>query len=99
MLCHDGRYYVVDYKTNWLGPDEQAYTQERMEEAMAHSQYYLQYWLYVLALHRHLKTVKSDYDYDRDVGGVRYLFLRGIAATTRVTPAAINASAHGGVRP
>jgi exodeoxyribonuclease V beta subunit len=80
---HQGRYYVLDYKTNWLGPDEQAYTQERMEEAMAHSQYYLQYWLYVLALHRHLKTVKSDYDYDRDVGGVRYLFLRGIAATTR----------------
>jgi exodeoxyribonuclease V beta subunit len=80
---HQGRYYVLDYKTNWLGPDESAYTQERMEEAMAHSHYYLQYWLYVLALHRHLKTVKADYDYDRDIGGVRYLFLRGIAAATR----------------
>ncbi|HEX4940590.1 MAG TPA: 3'-5' exonuclease, partial [Candidatus Kapabacteria bacterium] len=80
---HQGRYYVLDYKTNWLGPDEGAYTQARMEEAMAHSHYYLQYWLYVLALHRHLKAVKPDYDYERDIGGVRYLFLRGISATTR----------------
>lgn len=80
---HQGRYYVLDYKTNWLGPDESAYTQARMEEAMAHSHYYLQYWLYVLALHRHLKAVKPDYDYECDIGGVRYLFLRGISATTR----------------
>lgn len=79
----DGRYYVLDYKTNWLGPDDSAYTAERMQQAMASSHYYLQYWLYVLALHRHLKTVKTDYDYDRDIGGVRYLFLRGIAAGTR----------------
>ncbi|MGH8491543.1 MAG: UvrD-helicase domain-containing protein [Moraxellaceae bacterium] len=80
---HDGRYYVLDYKTNWLGPDDSAYTQERMQQAMADSHYYLQYWLYVLALHRHLKTVKKDYDYERDMGGVRYLFLRGMASATR----------------
>lgn len=80
---HQGRYYVLDYKTNWLGCDDSAYTQERMEQAMAHSHYYLQYWLYVLALHRHLKVVKADYDYERDIGGVRYLFLRGIASATR----------------
>jgi exodeoxyribonuclease V beta subunit len=80
---HDGRYYVLDYKTNWLGPDDAAYTPERMQQAMASSHYYLQYWLYVLALHRHLRAVKADYDYERDIGGVRYLFLRGIAAATR----------------
>jgi len=83
IYLHQDRYYVLDYKTNWLGPDESSYTQERMEKAMASSHYFLQYWLYVLALHRHLKTVKVDYDYDRDIGGVRYLFLRGIAAETR----------------
>ncbi|MDQ8038197.1 MAG: 3'-5' exonuclease, partial [Pedobacter sp.] len=80
---HNGRYYVLDYKTNWLGPDDSAYTGERMQQAMADSHYYLQYWLYVLALHRHLKTVKADYDYERDMGGVRYLFLRGMASATR----------------
>lgn len=80
---HDGRYYVLDYKTNWLGPDDSAYTPARMQQAMASSHYYLQYWLYVLALHRHLQAVKPDYDYERDIGGVRYLFLRGIGAATR----------------
>jgi exodeoxyribonuclease V beta subunit len=79
---HDGRYYVLDYKTNWLGPDDGAYTPERLQAAMASSHYYLQYWLYVLALHRHLRAVKADYDYGRDIGGVRYLFLRGIGAAT-----------------
>ncbi|HEX6592840.1 MAG TPA: exodeoxyribonuclease V subunit beta, partial [Moraxellaceae bacterium] len=62
---HDGRYYVLDYKTNWLGADDSAYTPARLQQAMADSHYYLQYWLYVLALHRHLKTVKKDYDYER----------------------------------
>lgn len=77
---HDGRYYVLDYKTNWLGPDDSAYTPARMQQAIAGAHYYLQYWLYTLALHRHLRVSLPDYDYDRHVGGVRYLFLRGIAA-------------------
>jgi exodeoxyribonuclease V beta subunit len=80
---HDGRYYVLDYKTNWLGLDDHAYTPERLQAAMASSHYYLQYWLYVLALHRHLRAVQPGYDYERDMGGVRYLFLRGIGAPTR----------------
>ncbi|MDP2227292.1 MAG: exodeoxyribonuclease V subunit beta [Moraxellaceae bacterium] len=79
---HDGRYYVLDYKTNWLGPDDKAYTAAAMEAAMAGSHYYLQYWLYVLALHRHLQVSLPGYDYDRDMGGVRYFFLRGIGAHT-----------------
>lgn len=85
LVCrHQGRYYVVDYKTNWLGSDASAYTPERLERAVAESHYYLQYWLYVLALHRHLRTVLGEhYDYERDMGGVRYLFLRGIDADTQ----------------
>jgi exodeoxyribonuclease V beta subunit len=39
----------------------------------------LQYHLYLLALHRYLRTRLPDYDYDRDIGGVRYLFVRGMA--------------------
>ncbi len=77
---HDGRYYVLDYKTNWLGPDDSAYTAARMQQAIAGAHYYLQYWLYTLALHRHLRACLPGYDYDRHVGGVRYLFLRGIAS-------------------
>jgi len=73
---HQGRYYVADYKSNWLGSDDSAYTREAMEMAIASHRYDLQYVLYVLALHRQLRLRLPDYDYDRHVGGALYLFLR-----------------------
>ncbi|OOZ35959.1 exodeoxyribonuclease V subunit beta [Solemya velesiana gill symbiont] len=76
----DGRFYLLDYKSNWLGPAPRDYAQERMEEVMARHYYFLQYLLYTLALHRYLKTRLADYDYDRHFGGVYYLFLRGMDA-------------------
>ncbi|MES2918321.1 MAG: exodeoxyribonuclease V subunit beta [Pseudomonadota bacterium] len=85
LICrHDGRYYVIDYKSNWLGPDAASYSEDALERAVADAHYYLQYWLYVLALHRHLRVaLGAAYDYDRDMGGVRYLFLRGLDAPTQ----------------
>ena len=74
---HDGRYYVADYKSNWLGPEDSAYTSGRMRAQILHSRYELQYVLYLFALHRLLKVRLPDYDYDRHVGGAVYLFLRG----------------------
>ncbi|HTH58828.1 MAG TPA: exodeoxyribonuclease V subunit beta [Paraburkholderia sp.] len=74
---HEGRYYVVDYKSNWLGPDDAAYTREKMRAQILHSRYELQYVLYLFALHRLLKVRMPDYDYDRHVGGAVYVFLRG----------------------
>ncbi|GLZ88089.1 RecBCD enzyme subunit RecB [Metapseudomonas resinovorans] len=73
---HDGRYYVADYKSNWLGTDDAAYTREAMAATMASHRYDLQYVLYVLALHRQLRLRLPDYDYDRHLGGALYLFLR-----------------------
>ena len=80
VLEHEGRYYLVDYKSNWLGPDEAAYTPEAMDEAIRANRYDLQYVLYLLALHRLLRSRLPDYDYDRHVGGAVYVFVRGIAA-------------------
>lgn len=77
---HNGRYYVADYKSNYIGPDDQHYTKEAMAGVVAHKRYDLQYALYLLALHRLLKTRLPDYDYDRHVGGAVYLFLRGNGA-------------------
>ncbi|TDV39066.1 DNA helicase/exodeoxyribonuclease V beta subunit [Paraburkholderia caballeronis] len=74
---HDGRYYVVDYKSNWLGPDDAAYTPAKMRAQILHSRYELQYVLYLFALHRLLKVRVPDYDYDAHVGGAVYVFLRG----------------------
>ncbi|MBT1120075.1 exodeoxyribonuclease V subunit beta [Stutzerimonas nitrititolerans] len=74
---HQGRYYVVDYKSNWLGEGDAAYTDEAMQATVASHRYDLQYVLYLLALHRQLQLRLPDYDYERHVGGALYLFLRG----------------------
>lgn len=85
--CQDGqlRYFVADYKSNWLGDVDRThshvghYTPARLVEAMIDHDYYLQYHLYVLAVHRYLRARLGDnYDYARDFGGVYYLFVRGM---------------------
>ncbi|MFJ2526540.1 exodeoxyribonuclease V subunit beta [Pseudomonas capeferrum] len=77
----DGRYYVADYKSNWLGPDIQAYDSLAMEKAILEHRYDLQYVLYLLALHRQLRARLPDYDYDRHVGGALFIFLRGASSS------------------
>ncbi|HEO9423184.1 TPA: exodeoxyribonuclease V subunit beta [Klebsiella pneumoniae subsp. pneumoniae] len=78
VFRHEGRFYLLDYKSNWLGEDREAYTRPAMEQAMRAHRYDLQYQLYSLALHRYLRHRLADYDYDRHFGGVIYLFLRGM---------------------
>ncbi|SEF71235.1 exodeoxyribonuclease V subunit beta [Billgrantia desiderata] len=79
----DGRYYVADWKSNHLGPDDSAYSQEAMRQAVAAKRYDLQYALYLLALHRLLKARLPGYDYDRHIGGSLTVFLRGANAESR----------------
>ena len=78
VFRHEGRYYLLDYKSNWLGESAEAYTHEAMAAAMQSHRYDLQYQLYTLALHRYLRHRIADYDYERHFGGVIYLFLRGV---------------------
>ncbi|MEL0625232.1 hypothetical protein V6238_19490, partial [Marinomonas arenicola] len=73
-----GRYYVLDYKSNHLGDDFTDYQNDAIEHAIADHRYDLQYQLYTLALHRLLKQRLPNYDYDTHVGGVVYLFFRGM---------------------
>ncbi len=79
----EGRYYVADWKSNHLGPDDAAYSHEAMRLAVAEKRYDLQFALYLLALHRLLKTRLRDYDYDRHIGGSLTIFLRGGMAESR----------------
>jgi len=74
---HRGRYYIADYKSNWLGEDTAAYTPAALRDAVLEHRYDLQYVLYTLALHRLLQARLPDYDYDAHMGGAAYLFLRG----------------------
>lgn len=72
----DGRWYVLDYKSNRLP----GYTPALLGLAMQHSEYDLQALIYTLALHRWLRfRLGTRYDYARDMGGIRYLFCRGLA--------------------
>ena len=77
IVEQQGRYYVIDYKSNWLGETVEAYSPAAMREATLQSRYDLQYAIYTLALHRLLRARLSGYRYEHHVGGVLYLYLRG----------------------
>jgi len=80
LVCESaGRFYVLDYKTNFLGNSMNAYRPENLVQPMAAHNYGLQYWSYTLVLHRHLTNVLPDYRYGQHFGGVLYLFVRGMA--------------------
>ncbi|MGE8213851.1 MAG: 3'-5' exonuclease, partial [Stenotrophomonas sp.] len=79
----DGRWYVLDYKSNRL-PD---YAPAQLDAAMRHSEYDLQALIYTVALHRWLRfRIGAGYDYARDFGGIRYLFCRGLDAGRTPSP-------------
>ncbi len=72
------RYLIADYKTNQLGDSAADYSFARLTEAMLHSDYPLQALLYTVVLHRFLRWRVSGYDPARHLGGVLYLFVRGM---------------------
>src|SRR5690606_30043299 len=75
----DGHWYLLDYKSNRLP----GYDAASVERAMAHSEYDLQALVYTVALHRWLRfRLGESYDYQRDFGGTRYLFCRGLEVGT-----------------
>jgi len=80
LACrHQGKYYIMDYKTNYLGDSLASYAEENLVGAMRDHNYGLQYWIYTMVLHRFLKASIAEYDYERDFGGVFYLFARGMS--------------------
>ncbi len=82
VFAHQGRYYLLDYKSNHLGYRMEDYDEAACRDAMYEHHYFLQYLIYSLALHRHLRRRLAGYDYEQHFGGVRYLFLRGISTDT-----------------
>lgn len=80
----NGKYYVVDWKSNWLGDDLNSYRQEKLEQAMHYHQYYLQAKIYSEAWRRYLQLVDPR-PFEECFGGVIYLFLRGITSLKNST--------------
>jgi exodeoxyribonuclease V beta subunit len=82
LICrYQGKFYIMDYKSNWLGDHLPDYGPEGLEQAMRDHNYGLQYWLYTLVLHRYLQNAMENYDYTAHFGGVMYLFIRGMEPT------------------
>jgi len=74
---HD-KYYILDWKSNFLGETLEDYNQEKVAKAMGDNNYHLQYHLYTLAAKKYLSHCINDFDYDKHFGGVIYIFLRGV---------------------
>ena len=76
------KYFVLDYKSNFIGTNASYYRQANLEKMIFDNKnrYDVQYMIYSLALYRHLKSRLVDFDYESNIGGVIYLFLRGLKA-------------------
>ncbi|MCG8533182.1 MAG: PD-(D/E)XK nuclease family protein, partial [Desulfovibrionales bacterium] len=83
VVRFQGRWYILDYKSNYLGSTYGDYLAPALDRAMVSHHYILQYHLYLVALDRYLALRLPDYEYERDMGGVFYLFLRGMHPTAR----------------
>ncbi len=75
---YNGKYYILDWKSNYLGDSLEDYTPDKLNEAMNENNYHLQYMIYTYAADRFLKSRMPGYEYDKHFGGVIYLFLRGV---------------------
>jgi exodeoxyribonuclease V beta subunit len=78
IIEHAGRFYLFDWKTNWLGPNASTYEPGTVQRAMRSGFYVLQYHLYAVALRRYLRLRLGATDFGSVWGGVFYSFLRGV---------------------
>jgi len=77
-----GKYFILDWKSTFLGDTLAANAPDVLTEAMSENNYHLQYLIYTLATKKYLETRLPDFDYERDFGGVLYLFVRGMRKGT-----------------
>ncbi|CAL4322850.1 exodeoxyribonuclease V subunit beta [Buchnera aphidicola] len=78
VVLWEKKYYLIDYKSNWLGENNQCYNKENIQNEIINNQYDLQYQIYSLALHKYLKIKVSNYSFNNHFGGIFYIFIRSI---------------------
>ncbi len=76
VFLYEDKYYIIDWKTNYLGLSSNDYNLENLHEHMKQHDYFLQAAIYLEALKRHLKILEKDFE--KNFGGVFYIFLRGL---------------------
>ncbi|WP_395338361.1 exodeoxyribonuclease V subunit beta [Ningiella sp. W23] len=80
LFEHEGKYYVADYKSNYLGDDFADYHYEALHQSIMEHNYDLQYLIYSWALHKFLLSRLADYNFSQHFGGVYYFYLRGMSS-------------------
>lgn len=75
---HNGMFYILDWKSNFLGDSLDFYSREVLNEVMFDNNYHLQYLIYTIAAKKYLKQRLPYFDYEKHFGGVIYLFVRGL---------------------
>lgn len=76
---HNGKYYILDWKSNFLGDKIEDYSKEGLIQGMNESNYHLQYLLYTVAIDKYLSNrLGEGYNFEEHFGGVCYVFLRGV---------------------
>jgi exodeoxyribonuclease V beta subunit len=84
FFMYKNKYYILDYKSNFLGEDYSDYNDDSLRQSIASSCYYLQYSLYTVAMNRFLKQKGgNEYNYSKNMGGAIYLYLRGVDSVTK----------------
>jgi len=78
IFSYKNKYYILDWKSNYLGPELKDYNQLSMKRAILSHYYILQYYIYTIALHRYLGQRIENYTFETHFGGVYYIFLRGL---------------------
>lgn len=77
LFRKDNRYFIIDWKTNYLGATANSYNHAQIHASMLHSHYFLQYHIYSVALHLYLSKIIPNYDYNTHFGGIAYIYVRG----------------------
>ncbi|HTA64656.1 MAG TPA: UvrD-helicase domain-containing protein [Xanthomonadaceae bacterium] len=75
---HEGRFHVLDYKSNHLGERLSDYAPAALREVMDAHAYRFQALLYTVALDRYLRQRLRGYRRDRHLGEAIYFFVRAV---------------------
>ncbi|TWF44871.1 DNA helicase/exodeoxyribonuclease V beta subunit [Chitinophaga polysaccharea] len=75
---HGGKYYILDWKSNYLGNSITDYDATGLAAAMNENNYHLQYFIYTVAVKKYLESRLPYFDYHSQFGGIIYCFVRGV---------------------
>ena len=78
IFSFQGKYYIIDWKTNYLGNTEKCYAQDKLHKNIVQEKYFLQAFIYNIALFQYLSYKYGEVKAKEKYGATFYVYLRGI---------------------